>query len=267
MQLGSLRPTDFESFRDLQVDQGKSAVTANMVLKTLRVPLNLARRQGLLLSNPAEAVDTLPADGETRDAFTSEQISRILAASTGDWRGLLLVGRYCGLRLGDAAALKKTDLLRQDGILIIRVFPQKQKRAGQKKVHVVPVHPIVEKWIADNRARTRSARTLFPSLAEVRLSGCNGLSAQFLKIMKRAEVSPLPVRRGKGRTFHKLSFHSLRHTFVSRLANAGIAPEVRMKLSGHTSEVHRTYTHHEIANLHSAVINAGIDADADAGRA
>jgi hypothetical protein len=39
-----------------------------------------------------------------------------------------------------------------------------------------------------------------------------------------------------------------------------------MKLSGHTSEVHRTYTHHEMAKLHSAVINAGIDADADTGR-
>ena len=58
--LQSLRPAEIESFRDLQVSDGKSAATANMVLKTLRIPLNLARRQGLIFTNPAEAVESPP---------------------------------------------------------------------------------------------------------------------------------------------------------------------------------------------------------------
>jgi integrase len=51
-------------------------------------------------------------------------------------------------------------------------------------------------------------------------------------------------RTGKGRTFGKLSFHSLRHSFISRLANAEISPELRMTMVGHTTDdVHQRYTH------------------------
>jgi len=70
--LSSLVPKDFETFRDLQIKEGKSVATANMVIKTLRIPLNLARRQGLLLTNQAEAVDLLTADGATRDISLTE---------------------------------------------------------------------------------------------------------------------------------------------------------------------------------------------------
>ena len=40
---------------------------------------------------------------------------------------------------------------------------------------------------------------------------------------------------GSGRRVNALSFHSLRHTFNSALANAGIPEETRMALTGHTS--------------------------------
>jgi integrase len=48
-----------------------------------------------------------------------------------------------------------------------------------------------------------------------------------------------PVRRGRGKEgpgFIKLGFHSLRHTYLSRLATAGIAPDVRQLLSEHVDE-------------------------------
>src|ERR1700739_2577251 len=51
--IGNLRPSDIATFRDQQVKDGKSNGTANMVVKTLRIPLNIAKRQGLILSNPA----------------------------------------------------------------------------------------------------------------------------------------------------------------------------------------------------------------------
>jgi site-specific recombinase XerD len=50
------------------------------------------------------------------------------------------------------------------------------------------------------------------------------------------------------------TFHGLRHSFISQLANAGVAQEIRQKLAGYTSaEVHGTYTHHEIETLRAAV--------------
>ena len=39
--------------------------------------------------------------------------------------------------------------------------------------------------------------------------------------------------------------HSLRHSFVSMLADAGIAEDIRRKLTGHASTlVHSKYSHH-----------------------
>ena len=60
---------------------------------------------------------------------------------------------------------------------------------------------------------------------------------------------------GKGtRNFTKRTFHSLRHSFNSVLANAGVAEEVRMKLTGHSSKaMNMRYTHLEVRTLKIAV--------------
>jgi site-specific recombinase XerD len=54
--------------------------------------------------------------------------------------------------------------------------------------------------------------------------------------------------------FSRKSFHSLRHSFSSALANAGISADVRMKLVGHKSlDVHQRYTHVALAPLKAAI--------------
>jgi len=60
---------------------------------------------------------------------------------------------------------------------------------------------------------------------------------------------------GKGiRNFTNRTFHSLRHSFNSALANAGVTEEVRMKLSGHSSKAMNTrYTHLEVGTLKRAM--------------
>ena len=52
----------------------------------------------------------------------------------------------------------------------------------------------------------------------------------------------------------KRTFHSLRHSFTSALANAGVGEEIRMKLTGHTTKSsHTRYTHLELGSLKRAV--------------
>jgi integrase len=56
------------------------------------------------------------------------------------------------------------------------------------------------------------------------------------------------------RLISKRTFHALRHSFTSALANAGVSPELRMKLAGHKSaEIHRGYTHLEMETLKAAL--------------
>ena len=57
-----------------------------------------------------------------------------------------------------------------------------------------------------------------------------------------------------GRNRCSLSFHSLRHSFNSAMATAGIPQEIRQKLTGHASKaVNDRYTHTELATLKGAI--------------
>lgn len=74
--------------------------------------------------------------------------------------------------------------------------------------------------------------------------------------MKRAEIETKVVAaKGKnGRKRSSLSFHSLRHSFNSAMANAGVTQEVRQRLTGHASKaINDRYTHAELKTLRKAV--------------
>jgi len=74
--------------------------------------------------------------------------------------------------------------------------------------------------------------------------------------MEKAGVKGEIILRGgdKGRTRSTLSFHSLRHSFNSAMANAGIPQEMRQRLTGHASKaVNDRYTHAELDVLRKAV--------------
>ena len=95
---------------------------------------------------------------------------------------------------------------------------------------------------------------LCPKLAKKGPGGQHGLSEGFKRIARRAGVD-LKETEGKGvRKFNRRTFHSLRHSFNSVLANAGVSEELRMKLTGHTTRSsHATYTHLELEGLKQAV--------------
>jgi integrase len=252
--LSSLIPRDVESFRNAQTAEGKSPTTVNLVVKTLRIPLNLARRQGLILTNPAEAVELQPAMANTRDVFSMEEIQALLVAANTEWRGMVLVGAFAGLRLGDIAKLTvgNIDFDRR----ALRFSPQKDRRSNHPRELEVPFHPDVERYLLDLPLPENPDASLFPTLSRLRVGGSTGLSAKFRRLMKKAGIVSVPVEeamRGKGRRFYPLAAHSLRHTFVSMLANRGVHQELRMKLAGHTSDVHQRYSHHDLELLRKNV--------------
>jgi integrase len=95
---------------------------------------------------------------------------------------------------------------------------------------------------------------VMPQMARVKPSGRHGLSEGFNRRMRRADLDTQKVESAGVPQLSRRTFHALRHSFTSALANAGVAPELRMKLTGHKSAaVHRGYSHHEMKTLPEAV--------------
>jgi integrase len=249
----AVTPQDVKSFRDLHVKDGKSETTANLALKTLRSLFNDARREGLISTNPAEAVKTFNVEKEARDVFTHEQLCALVAEASPEWKTAILLAYYSGLRLRDAVSLSWDNVnfeLRQ-----IRYFPRKSNRGLSRrpdwKKHVtgqleVPLMPEVEAHLLSLPSSDDSAAKLCPTLAAKSTGGNRGLSRMFQRAMAAAGIhSDRGVeKKGKGRQFKTLGFHSLRHTFVSELANADVPADVRRQISGHSDEkIHERYTH------------------------
>ena len=98
---------------------------------------------------------------------------------------------------------------------------------------------------------------VFPKLFDKPGTGKSGLSMSFKRLMQRAGIDDGVARKkdGKlGRNVSRLSFHSLRHTFNSAMANADVPPEIRQKLTGHASQdMNKHYTHLELETVRRAV--------------
>jgi integrase len=244
--LAALGPGDIETFRDERTKQGVSSATVRLDLKLVRSVLSTARRQGLVLHNPAEAVDLPIVKSQGRDVFTPQDVGALLAVASPDWKTAVLLGYYVGARLGDVVSLTWASVDLAEGVLFYN-----QGKTGSRVE--VPIHSELEKHLLQIAGDNPSG-FLCPSLGQVRISGRSGLSKLFAGLMAKAGLDQRQIQLSKNRKFSQLSFHSLRHSFSSALANAGVSADVRMKLTGHKSiDVHQRYTHMQLEPLKKAI--------------
>jgi integrase len=246
--VASITTGEIERFRSAELKSGKTASTCNDRLRILRSVFNAAHRQGIALVNPAEGVEFLPqTDSEERVPFSREQVAALLNVADRQWRGMILFGCYCGLRIGDAANLRwsNIDLVERK----LSFEPQKTSRRKKPSERVLRIYlhdALVTYLEAALPNSDEPLSPIFPDLHGEITAGGNGLSHTFNRLMARAKVvGPASLAKtGKGRRVRRLSFHSLRHSFVSQLANLEVSADLRKELVGHSSDsVHDRYTH------------------------
>ena len=246
LPLSAIGARDVEDFRNSRLKL-VSASTVSDDLKIVRTAFNKARKQGAIQANPCEAVDFPKSVAQTREAFTASEVKALVATASAEWKTPILLSFYAGLRLGDAVRLDWQSVDFSKGLLTFRA--QKTKR-----IESLPLHPTLRRHLEKIAGDTAGA--ISPKLAGQSIDGRSGLSRQFLNIVNEAGLgAPEGAKlEGNRRRFTAKTFHSLRHGFVSAMANEGVSKELRMKLAGHTSEdVATGYTHHEMARLSEAI--------------
>src|SRR5439155_24046535 len=248
--LSQVADADLEAFRHSLARARHSPSSVNGAIKILRSPFLAAHKRGYVAADPCAGVRLVDDDADIeKDVFTSEQIGALVSAAEGDWKGAILCGFYTGLRLKDVTELRWESI--DPGLTKLELVPRKTRRKKKNRKVVLPIHPVFAAWL---RKQTRGIgkAPVFPSLAGKSGGGKSGLSMIFRRIMERAGIQGriLRERNGEGRSQSSLSFHSLRHSFNSALANADVAQEIRQKLTGHASAaMNEVYTHRELEPL------------------
>jgi integrase len=253
----TLKDADILEFWNAEREAGKTVRTANMSVKVVATCLNAAARRGILSKSPAASFEAPELnDSKKKEAFTPEETKKLIETASGDWRGVIMVGFYTGLRLQDCANLCWREIDFESHVL--RVVPRKtarRKGAAENGV-VIPMHPELEAFILSLPASDEPEAPVFPSLSGMSSSGRSGLSMAFSRLMNRAGVTSAVLREGSkaGRTIRAKSFHSFRHAFLSIMQNKGVSAEIRKQLAGHSDiAMTQIYSHVELETLRGAV--------------
>jgi integrase len=221
--------------------------TVNNHLGMVRMLLKGARRDGVLMDNPAEFLEPVRERGtlKPRRPFTLAELQAVLSVADVEWRSMILFGLYTGQRLADIVRIEwhNIDLDRNE----IRMITGKTGRTM-----VIPIAEPLRAHIDSLPASDCAPDApLHPRAYAVlaRSGGRSGvLSQHFADLLAQAGLrqhQPHRARSGgrdRRRTVGALSFHSLRRTATTWLHEAGVADAVAQALIGHASKaVHDRY--------------------------
>jgi integrase len=171
-----------------------------------------------------------------------------------DWRfWVALIGLFSGMRLNEVCGLALVDFKTEgaDHYMHVRDEIEEQSLKSGAARRKVPVHRcLIEIGLIQHveRLRKRGAVRLFDELQPDTRGYYSGIPSKFYDRMLDRIVDPDPDDPGV------LTFHSARHTVISRLRAAEVREDVAKDIVGHDqNEVHGGYGKFDIATAKAAI--------------
>ena len=243
-----LKPDDSHSRRELTMDELRRLLDA---AKKVKVKGEGEQRM------VSPSFEPEAQDGKYHCTTTTSN-----SDSTNEWHKLILIGIYTGLRLGDCCRLDWSQVNIAQGV--IQVVPRKTRRHHQRMV-TIPIHQALGAALVEREVKAKGEGEqwncsssflgpVLPMIAEMYGRARWRVCHELTRIFKQAGI-PTSVRiEGRHRRTPEATFHSLRHTFVSFAANAGVPLHIVQSIVGHESTaMTRHYYHENIDALKSAV--------------
>ena len=218
----------------LQSKYGISAVTANKQLSLLRRILDVAVSDGVISSNPANSVEPLDEAENSRGSFSLEQVHSLFAVEWDDIyvREMCRLAASTGMRLGEIRALHR-EQIHENYIVVDHSYNDidKLKTTKSGKPRIVPILPEIRD---DLLSLPSGGELVFSYNGKVPLCK-ETVSKRFKAQMKKCGIDYKTER---------LSFHSFRHFFNTRLIASGVDGELTRAVIGHaTKEMTERYLH------------------------
>ena len=227
-QVSRIGVPEIESWVAQMVRDGKGATTVLRAHGVLSGILQDAVKARRLASNPARGIDGLPRKTTRRHIYLSASDVHRLAAEAGDHRPLVYVLAFCGLRWGEAIALRVRDVEFLKRRLIVSenaVQLGADHAIGQTKgrqVRSVPVPSFVLDELSPRCAGKGPSDLVFPGSDGKYLPRPKSTRGWFEGAVKRAKVQ-------------EITPHDLRHTAASLAISAGVNVLALQRMLGHKS--------------------------------
>jgi integrase len=204
--------------------------TINRDLEALKHMLFWAVDQGLLIANPLSRVRLVRERRKPRPVLGVEEEQYLIAAAAEHLQILIVTALDTGMRRGELLHERWEHFDWNRNLL----FVTHSKTAGGEAREI----PLTERVHSVLYPRRQSAGLVFTFHEN---------PIQQIKTAWKAAIRRAGIRYYR--------FHDLRHTFNTRLMEAGVMQEVRKSLMGHSSgeEVNSMYTHIELPVKREAI--------------
>lgn len=207
-----------------------SETTLNRDIEVLRHLLYWAVDEGLLTANPIARVRMTPERRKPRSILSLEEEEKLLGAAAPHLKPIIIIGLDTGMRRGELLTqrFEHIDFNRH----VLQVTHSKTPGGEAREI------PLTDRAFHLLKGFAQPSGLVFTF---------KGRPLHRIKTAWKAGIRRAGIRYYR--------FHDLRHTFNTRLMEAGVMPDVRKALMGHSTgeDVNSIYTHVELPVKREAI--------------
>ncbi len=239
MRLDQIDPLEVERFKQKRLKDSLKKSSINREVGLLKSMLKTAVEWELTNKNGTKEAKLFKLDEPLSNHVLSyEEEGKLLAACdepelrhrAPHLRSIILLALYTGLRRGEILRLRWSDMDFQKKVLTVRKSKTKSGQGRRVNLNSVLMNTLLP------MRQQEQGEWIFPSPNRYQTLGeperhIGDVKNAFRRAVRLAGIA-------------SITFHQLRHTFCSRLADAGVPLPVIQDLAGHASiAMTRRYTH------------------------
>ncbi len=258
IKLKGLRKAHIDRLYREKLDAGLSPSTVRRIHAVLHKALEEAVKGELILRNPAEHANKPKVRQEEIEPLDAEQAAAFLEAARGDrFEALYVLCLMCGLRQGEALALRWQDIDLDAGTLRVNRQLQRVRRDGDKSGRLEFSEPknASRRTLGLPQRVAGALRSHRKRQLEEKLEAAGGAWQENGLVFASQHGKPLDAQNVVNRHYKPLleraslppiRFHDLRHSCLSLLAQRGEPIRDLQALAGHATAAFtlQRYTHH-----------------------